>query len=64
MDSICNICGTKVPLSVHGYSEGFCLGYKCLTCGRSVRHSGYYSSHRKAAEALDGEYDLLRTLRL
>ncbi len=64
MDRICDICGTKVSLSVHGYSEGFCLGYQCPTCGLSDRNSGYYSSHREAEEALDGEYDLLRTLRI
>ncbi len=64
MDKICKICGTKVFLSVHGYSEGFSLGYQCPTCGRRDIHSGFYSSHRAAKEALDGEYDLLRTLRV
>jgi len=64
MDRICRICGTKVPLNVHGYTEGFSLGYKCPTCGQNDRHSGYYANHRDAEEALNGEYDLLRTLRM
>ena len=64
MDSICEICGTKVPLSVNGYSEGFCLVYACPTCGLRDRHSGFYSKHSEAEEALNGEYDMLRTLRV
>ncbi len=64
MNSTCEICGTKVPLSVHGCSEGFCLDYTCPTCGLNERHSGYYANHKEAEEALDGEYNVLKTLRV
>lgn len=57
-ETICEDCGTQLPLKVLHSGGGYYIGFFCPICGPYSRESGYYRTPEEAEAALNtGTYN-------